>query len=231
MKVLEKLSTALKETTFKSFQDFKCEIHSCEATDSKEDQLQNKASNYSHTLLRGIGQVFEAAAGVDSTVSTGLVLNSIEDAQLLGKQLFKQLRKGNNEFVYSSDFLRFFNSNEAAEDAFLLFDKDDNGDASKMDMVNGVVDIFIERNDLETSLKQSGQAIEKLDLILRVPCVALILFCSIGIWGVDASKFLTAAVSVWAGLLFAGGSIYLYIDEMYSIFFKLVERLKEWLNP
>ena len=66
------------------------------------------------------------------------------------------------------------------------------------------METFRERMAIEKSLRQSSQAIGKLDNLLKSVVFVIVLFISLGVWNVDTTKFLAAAISIWAGLLFAG---------------------------
>jgi hypothetical protein len=75
-------------------------------------------------------------------------------------------------------------------------------------MKAAVLQIFFERESLEKSLRSSSQAMDKLDTFMKVIVYIIILFIGLGIWNVNTAKFLAAAISIWAGLLFASNNLF-----------------------
>ncbi|KAI8813052.1 Mechanosensitive ion channel-domain-containing protein [Cladochytrium replicatum] len=123
------------------------------------------------------------------------------------------------DLLFPSDFLPWFDSKEEAMHAFSVFDRDGNGDVSRSETKLAVLDVFRERRSLEASLRDADQAISKLDELLKVFVVIVIIFVTLGIWNVDTSGFLTAAISVWAGALFAvGGTVKSLLENIIFLF-------------
>ncbi|KAJ3222076.1 hypothetical protein HK099_002730 [Clydaea vesicula] len=120
-----------------------------------------------------------------------------------GKRLFDSLAKENSDRIYLSDFLKYFATTEEAEEAFLFFDKDNNGDVIKSEFKQTILEVFNEDESLEKSIFQSSQAISKLDNVVSFFSYIVILFIILAIFGVNTTGFLTVAVSLWAGLAFA----------------------------
>ncbi|KAJ3391079.1 hypothetical protein HDU92_000145 [Lobulomyces angularis] len=136
-----------------------------------------------------------------------------------GKRLFDSLAKENSDRIYLSDFLKYFATTEEAEEAFLFFDKDNNGDVIKSEFKQTILEVFNEDESLEKSIFQSSQAISKLDNVVSFFSYIVILFIILAIFGVNTTGFLTVAVSLWAGLAFAlGGTIKNVLESMIFLF-------------
>ena len=93
-------------------------------------------------------------------------------------------------------------------------------------MKSAILEIHRDRIDLEKSLRSSSQAIEKLDSMLKIGVFIVTLFICLGIWSVDTTRFLAAAISIWAGTLFAVGGliknlvencIFLFLTHPYDV--------------
>ena len=72
---------------------------------------------------------------------------------------------------------------------------------------------------LDVSLRQSSQAISKLDDLFKVFMYIIILFVCLGIFNVDTTKFMAAAISLWLGIVFAiGGTIKNLVESIIFLF-------------
>ena len=167
-------------------------------------EIGTKAADVSINIAKGLGQVFGAAVGIELGYSTGVVLRTPQDARTLAKKLFQALCRRPDDLLVPEDLDPYFTTLEESRYAFAFFDKDNNGDISKQEMKAAVLEIYRERMAIEKSLRSSSQAIGKLDNLLKAVVYVIVLFISLGIWNVNTATFLTAAISLWAGLLFAG---------------------------
>ncbi|KAJ3381820.1 hypothetical protein HDU92_005113 [Lobulomyces angularis] len=158
-----------------------------------------------------------AAAKDDTKKATSL--RQFGEPHKLAKSLFESLAHDDSRYLTLSDFLPYFSTKTEAIEAFKVFDRDENGDIDKNEMKHCVSEIFKEEASLEKSIHQSSQAIQKLDTILKLFCFVVILFIILGIFNINTSSFLTVAISLWAGLLFAlGGSIKNLFESMIFLF-------------
>ncbi|KAJ3126418.1 hypothetical protein HK098_007551 [Nowakowskiella sp. JEL0407] len=200
-----------------------------------------RAKHFGQEIIGGFSSVLSLAVGYDAkshwfNSKTGIVLRNTHDAKFLAKTLFEAIINHRRETVVGSglpktalfpqDFTKWFDSPEEAKRAFAVFDKDGNGDITQREMKSTVLQIFLERKSLETSLRDTDQAIQKMDDLLKVFVYVILLFVTLGIWDVDTKSFLTAAISIWAGILFAVGGtvknlleniIFLFITHPYDV--------------
>jgi small-conductance mechanosensitive channel len=136
------------------------------------------------------------------------------------------MAKGPMDDLYADDFFPHFKNPEDAKAAFLLIDRDGNGDISRQEMKDFVLETYNNRQHLEKSMRSSSQAIGKLDSIFKTIAGIIILFISSSVWKIDTTKFLTSLISIWAGLIFAFGGvlknmveacIFLFITHPYDV--------------
>jgi hypothetical protein len=74
------------------------------------------------------------------------------------------------------DFYPYFHTTAEAHAVFALFDKDSNGDISKREMREAVQRIYRERKALNSSLKDVGSIVRKLDYTLLFCALVIIIF-------------------------------------------------------
>ncbi|KAJ3381816.1 hypothetical protein HDU92_005109 [Lobulomyces angularis] len=167
--------------------------------------------------LTGVSKGVAALASAKDTTKAGVL--KFGDRRKLAKTLFEGLRREDSDLIFLSDFLPYFSSKNDAIEAFKIFDRDNNGDIDRSEMKFCIKEIYKEHESLENSMHQSSQAIDKLDTILKLFCFVVVLFVILGIFNVNTSSFLTVAISLWAGLLFAlGGSIKNLFESMIFLF-------------
>ncbi|KAJ1557739.1 hypothetical protein HK096_005614, partial [Nowakowskiella sp. JEL0078] len=187
------------------------------------------AQKFGRNVLGGFSSVLSVAVGIDGGLlfgggTSGIVLRSANDAKTLARTLFEALvshKKSDSmldpNVIYQMDFFRWFESPDDAKRAFSVFDVDENGDITRQEMKNAIFHIWKEKKSLESSLRDTDQAIQKLDDILKVFEFGM---------QIDTKSFLTAAISVWAGVLFAVGGtvknllesiIFLFITHPYDV--------------
>ncbi|KAG8953472.1 hypothetical protein FRC04_002314 [Tulasnella sp. 424] len=153
-------------------------------------------------------------------------LASANKTRLLARRLFYSFRQEGKTELTLGDIARFFPNVEQARIAFTLFDKDDNGDATREEIELACLDVHRELLSLSASMKDIDSAVGRLDNILMslyVVVAALIMAVSL-----DASftNLLTGAGTLILGLSWLiGGSasevlssiIFLFIKHPYDI--------------
>lgn len=170
---------------------------------SYTSKIREKASGVS----QGILSVFGAAVGADLGLSVGVILRTPADAKKLAKKLFESLCKRSEEVIIPSDFEPYFSSKEDASTAFRIFDRDGNGEVSKHEMKVTILETFRDNQSLENSIRQSSQAIKKLDSILMVIVIIIALFVCLSIWNVNTTSYLVTFATVWASIVFSVSNV------------------------
>ena len=119
-----------------------------------------------------------------------------------------------------SDFEPYFLSPEEAEEAFLIFDRNKNGNISRSEMRNTIYSIYRDRVYLQTSMRHSSSALKKLDLIAKSFMYIVLLFVCLSTLKFEIQQHLAAAISIWLGLSFAiGGTIKNVLESIIFLFF------------
>ncbi|CAE6403951.1 unnamed protein product [Rhizoctonia solani] len=125
-----------------------------------------------------LGDAVAAVALKDSKFNKRGEIGSLHSARRLARDLFENLGSVDPERkeLTVEDFYPFFKTEEDAQTAFNLFDKDGNGDISKKEMREAVQRIYRERKALTASLKDMSAAVGKLDGVLIALALIIILF-------------------------------------------------------
>jgi small-conductance mechanosensitive channel len=100
-------------------------------------------------------------------------LTSANKTRLLARRLFYSFRKNGSDVMLISDIEEYFNSREEALDAFSMFDRDGNGDATREEMELACMDLHRERLALASSMRDIDSAVGRLDNILMTIYVAV----------------------------------------------------------
>jgi hypothetical protein len=101
-------------------------------------------------------------------------------AQVLARRLYRTFARPETETVHSDDLKNAFDSNEEADAAFSMFDKDMNGDISMEELEAVCVEIGRERRSITASLKDLDSVVAKLDDVFMfiVLIITIIIFIS-----------------------------------------------------
>jgi len=95
-----------------------------------------------------------------------------------------------------SDFNPAYNDPSAAQEAFKVFDKDNNGDISRAEVKTTLLKVYKERRFLSRSMRDVSQALSTLDRILMFFAVVVVFFISLSVFGVQISASLTSIYSL-----------------------------------
>ena len=93
-------------------------------------------------------------------------LGSANKTRLLARRLFYSFRKPSAEVLVVGDIMPFFHSQDEAFEAFAVFDKDLNGDATRDEMELACMELHRERLALASSMRDIDSAVGRLDNIL-----------------------------------------------------------------
>ncbi|KIY66418.1 hypothetical protein CYLTODRAFT_423451 [Cylindrobasidium torrendii FP15055 ss-10] len=129
-------------------------------------------------------------------------MGSVHNARKLAKRVFSSLSDPTRDALLVEDFYPYFDTIEAAKDAFAIFDRDGNGDITKQEMKETVQRIYKERKALVASLKDASSAILKLDGVM----LAVALFCMIFLFLLIFNRQNTVASLVPLGTIVLGFS-------------------------
>ncbi|KAI9278952.1 Mechanosensitive ion channel-domain-containing protein [Phascolomyces articulosus] len=151
-------------------------------------------------------------------------INSIEYAKKVAKKLFYSLAyphhagmipshipqeelENSKTSLDLSHFEPYFpNGREEAERAFAVFDRDGNGNLTRREFRDTVLQIYKERKALSQSMRDTGQALGKIDTMLLLISIVATVFISLGIFHVDLWQALVPLGSFLLALTFIFGN-------------------------
>lgn len=122
-------------------------------------------------------------------------INSDDSAKKVAKKLFYSLAFPDGNFLGKDEdikskldirhFTPYFGKPEEAKEAFDVFDKDGNGNLTRREFRDTVVQIYRERKGLAQAIRDTSQAMGKIDGILLVITCLITLFVSLSIFSVE----------------------------------------------
>ncbi|CAO3635676.1 unnamed protein product [Cunninghamella blakesleeana] len=119
----------------------------------------------------------------------------------LDDQHYKQ--QGEAKMLEKHHFRPFFNTEEETQKAFDVFDKDGNGDISRREFRDTVVQIYRERKLLAQCIRDTSQALGKIDIIIFIIFLLINVFiCISAIFGVNLYQILLPLGTFIMGLSF-----------------------------
>lgn len=124
-----------------------------------------------------------------------MLLNSVSGSQVLARRLFRTFVRDDSDTVLSDDLKHAFDSDEEADAAFTMFDKDLNGDISMDELESVCVEIGRERKSITASLKDLDSVVSKLDGILFFIVLLITVLVFISLISTSAAGVLTSAGS------------------------------------
>ncbi|KAF2705107.1 hypothetical protein K504DRAFT_506577 [Pleomassaria siparia CBS 279.74] len=123
------------------------------------------------------------------------LLGSTNGSQVLARRLFRTFAREETETVYSEDLRNAFDTDEEADAAFSMFDKDMNGDISMEELEAVCIEIGRERKSITASLKDLDSVVSKLDDVFMFIVVIITLLVFISLISTSAAGVLTSAGS------------------------------------
>ncbi|KAI9308765.1 Mechanosensitive ion channel-domain-containing protein [Cunninghamella echinulata] len=96
-----------------------------------------------------------------------------------GKIINSFVGGGSVKMLTLNHFRPFFKTEQEAEEAFLIFDRDGNGDISRREFRDTVVEIYDERRLLCEGLHDTSQALGKVDIFIFIVFLLIDLFVSL----------------------------------------------------
>lgn len=123
------------------------------------------------------------------------LLGSNSGSQILARRLYRTFVSQEQETVSVEDMKPAFDSDEEAEAAFSMFDKDLNGDVSMEELEAVCVEIGRERKSIITSLKDLDSVVSKLGTVFFVVVIFVAIIVLITLISNSATSVLTSAGS------------------------------------
>ncbi|KAF6825136.1 mechanosensitive ion channel family [Colletotrichum musicola] len=128
------------------------------------------------------------------------MLRNTGSAHALARLIFRSLVRPDSDTIYLEDMQVAFKTQEEAEHAFGIFDKDLNGDISMEEMEGTCNEIHLERKAIAASLKDLDSVIKKLDKVFLFMIVIIAIIVFISILSGSAAAGLASAGSSFLGL-------------------------------
>lgn len=128
------------------------------------------------------------------------LIGSTPGAQVLARRLYRTFARPETETVHSDDLKNAFESDEEADAAFSMFDKDMNGDISMEELEAVCVEIGRERKSITASLKDLDSVVSKLDDVFMFIVLIITIIVFISLISTSAAGVLTSAGSTLLAL-------------------------------
>ncbi|KAH7250131.1 Mechanosensitive ion channel-domain-containing protein [Fusarium redolens] len=167
--------------------------------------LQDNARNAWNKVGYVAGRVGNDLIGrkVDSNHPRRVVnelLKTMSTAHTLARLIYRCAVKEGEDLVYLEDMERIFETEEEAEAAFMMFDKDMNGDISLDEFEAVCNEIHLEKKAIAASLKDLDSVIKKLDKVFVFIIIVITIIVFISILSGSAAAALGSAGTVVLGL-------------------------------
>ncbi|KAI5198983.1 hypothetical protein AUEXF2481DRAFT_3351 [Aureobasidium subglaciale EXF-2481] len=161
------------------------------------------------------------------SIVTG-ALEKRRTSEALARRLWMSFVMEGKEALYEDDIIEVLGDNrrEEAEEAFIMLDKDCNGDISLDEAVQQIIQISRDRKALGTSMHDVDQAINVLDRLLMVIVFIIIIFTFIAFLNASFTTTLATAGTTLLSLSFVfsvtaqevlGSCIFLFVKHPYDI--------------
>lgn len=125
-----------------------------------------QAAQFSGTMLGSVASEFAGETKALPNSAHGMVLQALgssNKSKQLARRIFYSFVPSYRTALVLDDILRYFENREAAERAFVSFDRDGNGDVSLEEIEAAVLDVRNERKSLASSMKDLDSAVSRLD--------------------------------------------------------------------
>ncbi|KAF2859163.1 hypothetical protein K470DRAFT_259180 [Piedraia hortae CBS 480.64] len=127
------------------------------------------------------------------------LLNDSSGAQVLARRLWRTFADGDTQNVSPANLLNAFDTDDEADAAFSMFDKDMNGDISMEELEAVCVEIGRERKSITASLKDLDSVVAKLDnIFMFIVFVVTVLVLMSLLWHSVAGGLNTAGSTILA---------------------------------
>ena len=124
-----------------------------------------------------------------------MLLSSTSGSQVLARRLYRTFAREDTETVFQDDLKHAFSSDDEADAAFQMFDKDLNGDISMEELEACCADVGRERKSITASLADLDSVVSKLDSVLFFIVLVITLLVFLSLISTSAAGVLTSAGS------------------------------------
>ncbi|KAH8106287.1 Mechanosensitive ion channel-domain-containing protein [Cristinia sonorae] len=162
------------------------------------DESENVVTHAAHLLKAAVLHDARNIQGrVDENLG-GLVWNvtSSHEAKRLARSIYTAFKDRRRTYLVPSDFYPAFKTHEEAEQAFRVFDKDNNGDISRAEIKTVLMKVYKERRSLSRSMRDVSAAMKTLDHILLFFAAVVLFFISLSVFRVSVGDSLTSVYSL-----------------------------------
>ncbi|PHH75019.1 hypothetical protein CDD82_4628 [Ophiocordyceps australis] len=128
------------------------------------------------------------------------LLRNTVSAQSLGGDIYRALVQENNDVVTPDDLKCAFESEEEADAAMMVFDKDLNGDISLEEFQTVCNEVHLEKKAIAASLKDLDSVVEKLNKVFVCMIIIITVIIFISILSGSAAAGLASAGTAFLGL-------------------------------
>ncbi|KAJ7688349.1 Mechanosensitive ion channel-domain-containing protein [Mycena rosella] len=140
--------------------------------------------------------------GKDATAGMQWNVNSAHEAKRLARSIYMRFKSPSRNYLIPADFHPAFPTSEAADAAFRVFDKDNNGDLSRAEIKTTLMKVYKERRFLARAMRDVGAALKTLDHVLLLFALVVQFFISLSVFGVDITSSLTSVYTIGIGASF-----------------------------
>ncbi|KAI5796551.1 Mechanosensitive ion channel-domain-containing protein [Geopyxis carbonaria] len=164
-----------------------------------------QARRGAQTAVNRVGDVFGKVAGdftgkeINSSTSPQQIvltlLQTTEGSNVLARRLYRGFCREGSDNVHEVDLHAAFTSEEEAEAAFSMFDRDLNGDISCEEMELACVEVGRERKAITASLKDLDSVVGKLDECLTFIVAVIVILVFLSLISKSTAGVLTSASS------------------------------------
>lgn len=122
--------------------------------------------------------------------------------QRLARSIYMRFKSPTRTYLIPPDFHAAFATTEAADAAFRVFDKDNNGDLSRAEIKTTLMKVYKERRFLARAMRDVGAALKTLDTVLLIFALIVQFFISLSVFGVNLTSSLTSVYTLGIGASF-----------------------------
>jgi small-conductance mechanosensitive channel len=121
------------------------------------------------------------------------------DARKMAKEIFEALCPEGREYLTKDDFAGFVPP-DALDDSYYVFDHDRDGEVTKLEFRNTIVDIFSEQRNLAQAIADADMAISKINSIAVTAMWIGVSFAAMIACGIAVENMLTLSLSTILGI-------------------------------
>ncbi|KIK65665.1 hypothetical protein GYMLUDRAFT_159395 [Collybiopsis luxurians FD-317 M1] len=142
--------------------------------------------------------------GIAGVLGFGSGVGSSSEAKRLARAIYFKFKPPGQGRTYllPTDFHPAFPDTTAAQTAFRVFDKDNNGDISRAEIKTTLLKVYKERRFLARSMRDVGKALKSLDQILFFFALVILFFISLSVFGVQIGASLSSVYTLFVGASF-----------------------------